>query len=134
MKIIERIEKLMQGKQITQAEFSRRIGVPVSRVANWRRKGSTPSADLISCIAKVLNVDTHYLLTGEQINGKNFTYELTADEADLVDGYRKLNRTWQRVAMGEVYELVAEVEDEDYFSIDETESDDEEETVEEEKE
>ncbi len=123
MKIIERIEKLMQGKQITQAEFSRRIGVPVSRVANWRRKGSTPSADLIPCIAQVLGVDTHYLLTGEQINGKNFTYELTADEADLIDGYRKLNRTWQRVAMGQVYELVAETEEEEYFNIDADESD-----------
>ncbi len=112
MKIIERIEQLMQNKQITQAEFSRRIGVPVSRVANWRRKGSTPSADLIPRIARVLGVDTHYLLTGEQIGGKNLMYELTIDEADLIDGYRKLSRTWQKVAIGEIYELVGDTVEE----------------------
>jgi hypothetical protein len=28
-------------------------------------------------------------LTGEQIGGKNLTYELTSDEADLIDGYRQ---------------------------------------------
>lgn len=112
MKIIERIEKLMQGQQITQAEFSRRIGVPVSRVANWRRKGSTPSADLIPIIATVLGVDTHYLLTGEQLGFKNTNYNLSADEVELIDGYRLLNRVWKKVAMGEVYELVGETVEE----------------------
>ncbi len=127
MKIIERIEVLMQNKQITQAEFSRRIGVPVSRVANWRRKGSTPSADLIPRIARVLGVEPHYLLTGEQIGGKNLTYELTSDEADLIDGYRQLSRTWQKVAMGSVYELVGDtvIEVEDIIEYDSDDYDEE---------
>ncbi|NLN84208.1 MAG: helix-turn-helix transcriptional regulator [Firmicutes bacterium] len=106
MKIIERVEMLMQNKQITQAEFSRRIGVPVSRVANWRRKGSTPSADLIPLIAQVLDVDTHFILTGDQISQKSTNYDLSVDEVELVEGYRCLDKVWQKVALGNVYELV----------------------------
>ena len=47
MIISERIFKIIKEKNITQAEFGKRAGIPTSTISEWKKRKTNPSADKI---------------------------------------------------------------------------------------
>lgn len=45
MIISERIFKIIKEKNITQAEFGKRAGIPTSTISEWKKRKTNPSAD-----------------------------------------------------------------------------------------
>jgi len=73
MIISERIFKIIKEKNITQAEFAKRVGIATSTVSEWKKKKTNPSADKIMDICVALDVTPDELLTGRGIDeGKGF--------------------------------------------------------------
>ncbi len=62
MTISQRIFYIMETKNLKQSDLAKYIGVANSSVSDWKKKGSTPSADKITKISEFLNVPTDYLL------------------------------------------------------------------------
>ena len=62
MTISQRIFKTMEQKNLKQSDLANYIGVANSSVSDWKKKGSTPSADKIVKISEFLNVSVDYLL------------------------------------------------------------------------
>ncbi len=62
MTISQRIFKTMEQKHLKQSDLANYIGVANSSVSDWKKKGSTPSADKIVKISEFLNVSVDYLL------------------------------------------------------------------------
>lgn len=66
MTISERIFKLLEERHMNQHEFSRRSGIPVATVNDWKRKGNIPMADKIMTICRVLEVTPLELLKDDE--------------------------------------------------------------------
>ena len=64
MLISERIFKIIAKKNMTQAEFAKRVGIANSTVSEWKKKKTNPSADKIMDICVVLEVTPERLLSG----------------------------------------------------------------------
>lgn len=78
----DRIKKIRKELDLTQQEFSGKIGSTQNIVANYETGRRNPSASVINNICKTFNINENWLRTGE---GEMFV-ELTEDEeiADLV--------------------------------------------------
>ena len=68
MIISERIFKIIKEKNITQAEFAKRVGIATSTVSEWKKKKTNPSADKIMDICVALDITPDVLLTGRGID------------------------------------------------------------------
>ena len=90
MIISERIFKIIKEKNITQAEFAKRVGIATSTVSEWKKKKTNPSADKIMDICVALDVTPDELLTGRGIDEeKGF--------ADAESKYRMTPVDWQLI-------------------------------------
>ena len=63
-----RIRSLYEQRGLTRAEFARRINAAYNTVWRYERGETKPRMDILMRIAKTLDVDANYLLTG-QIKG-----------------------------------------------------------------
>lgn len=68
MLISERIFKILAEKNMTQAEFAKRVGIAGSTVSEWKKKKTNPSAEKILDICLVLEVTPEQLLSGQGID------------------------------------------------------------------
>lgn len=78
MTISQRIFGIMEEKHLKQSDLANYIGVANSSVSDWKKKGSTPSADKIVKISEFLNVSIDYLL-GRTENQNGITQVNTGD-------------------------------------------------------
>lgn len=56
--------KLIRGK-LTQSEFAKIAGVRKNYISNYETRDINPTADVLCNFAKNLNINIHWLLTGE---------------------------------------------------------------------
>lgn len=68
MIISERIFCVMEQKNITQLELSRRTGIATSNISDWKKKKTNPKADCLLSICDALEITPEQLLTGKGID------------------------------------------------------------------
>lgn len=61
MRIIDRVDELLDKKGLTGKQLAQSIGISPGNVTDWRKDRSKPSADVVAKIAKYLGVSTDYL-------------------------------------------------------------------------
>ncbi len=113
MTISQRVFDLLNKQGRKQNELSEFSGISTSTISAWNKRGTNPSADVISTLADFFNVSTDYLLTGKEKSSP--TVELTADEQELLDLYSDLsieNKARVRERAAVLAELEAPVADE----------------------
>ena len=66
MDIVDRIFLLVDKMYSEQREFASDLGIPASRVSEWRRKKSTSYNKRLPQIATVLGTTVEYLLSGQK--------------------------------------------------------------------
>ena len=85
MIISERIFNVMEQKNITQLELSRRTGIATSNISDWKKKKTNPKADCLLSICDALEITPDQLLTGKGIDPEykdsDMDYEVT--KADI---------------------------------------------------
>ena len=85
MIISERIFYVMEQKNITQLELSRRTGIATSNISDWKKKKTNPKADCLLSICDALDITPEQLLTGKGIDPEykdaDMDYEVT--KADI---------------------------------------------------
>ena len=85
MIISERIFYVMEQKNITQLELSRRTGIATSNISDWKKKKTNPKADCFLSICDALEITPDQLLTGKGIDPEykdaDMDYEVT--KADI---------------------------------------------------
>ena len=81
MIISERIFCVMEQKNITQLELSRRTGIATSNISDWKKKKTNPKADCLLSICDALEITPEQLLTGKGIDPEykdaDMDYEVT---------------------------------------------------------
>ena len=96
MDIVDRIFLLADKLYSEQRNFAADLGIPASRISEWRRRKSASYNKRLPEIAAVLNTSVEYLLTGEErtpadqpANGREEEFvqlfgQLTPDQQELV--------------------------------------------------
>lgn len=82
----ERLESLLESRNISGRDLARRIGVTTGTISGWRN-GAYPSADKAVKIAEVFNTSVEYLITGSERDRKGtFTVPLLDQELSAGHG------------------------------------------------
>ena len=80
MTISERIFKILEEREISQASFCKMTGLSGSTVSDWKTKKTNPSADRIMDICNALDLTPEQLLTGKEID-ENPDVQINNDHA-----------------------------------------------------
>ena len=83
MIISERIFYVMEQKNITQLELSRRTGIATSNISDWKKKKTNPKADCLLSICDALDITPEQLLTGKGIDPEYHIQERRLADAML---------------------------------------------------
>lgn len=88
MIISERIFYVMEQKNITQLELSRRTGIATSNISDWKKKKTNPKADCLLSICDALDITPEQLLTGKGIDPEykdaDMDYEVTRTDIKIL--------------------------------------------------
>ncbi len=87
MKIIDRIELIMEKKKIKQIDLVKKLDIGKTTINSWFNKKIDPKAEYIMGIAELLEVPIEYILTGEEIKQKYYTN----DKQKLIQIYEATN-------------------------------------------
>lgn len=98
MSIHERIRDLRKGKNMSQAELAKEIGVSSGNVGDWERGRAKPGADALISLMNFFKVSADYLLTGKPDPDcckkdieHNDSNKLSEEENDMIAKYRQLD-------------------------------------------
>ena len=122
MIISERIFYVMEQKNITQLELSRRTGIATSNISDWKKKKTNPKADCLLSICDALDITPEQLLTGKGIDPEykdaDMDYEVTRADIKIltamqIDGYSLEAQKTKMKAYCDYneYEIAGEYED-----------------------
>ena len=93
MIISERIFYVMEQKNITQLELSRRTGIATSNISDWKKKKTNPKADCLLSICDALDITPEQLLTGKGIDPEykdaDMDYEVTRADIKILKQIHK---------------------------------------------
>ena len=89
MIISERIFCVMEQKNITQLELSRRTGIATSNISDWKKKKTNPKADCLLSICDALEIySRNSFLTGKGIDPEykdaDMDYEVTRSDIKIL--------------------------------------------------
>lgn len=85
MTVGQRIFYLLEEKNMTQVEFSKKTGIATTTISDWRKKNTNPGSEKIMQICAALDVTPEYLLSGvceDSVRGKNVDYMVIPQGTD----------------------------------------------------
>ena len=68
----QRIQELRKYNKMTGEELGKKLNVAKSTVSLWEGGSRTPNTEMLQSIAKVFDVSTDYLLTGNEPTPKGY--------------------------------------------------------------
>lgn len=99
MTVGQRIFHLLDEKNMTQREFSRRTGIATTTISDWRKKNTNPGSEKILAICAALDVTPECLLSGvceDSVRGRSADYMVIpagTDERLLIELYNDMDWT-----------------------------------------
>lgn len=81
---VDRIDLLLSERNEKRPSFCEKVGILPPQISMWKKRNSIPPADTLLRIAKYLNADPGWLLTGE-----NFYTNTNLTHAEKNEEYRK---------------------------------------------
>ena len=96
MKIYERIFARLEELHMSQTELSKRTGIAVSTISDWRKKQINPQSDKLVPICKALDMSFTDLLCGEDDRKDSMFFDEKDVEAYVIEYFRKSDIRLQR--------------------------------------
>lgn len=91
--LYERILELTNKMSMTGKELGIKLGLKKSPLTDWKNKKSSPTLEQFVKMCEIFAVSPEYLLTGKE------AAELTPEEQQLVDLYRRSNVTGKKLIL-----------------------------------
>lgn len=109
----EKLLILREERNLKQKELAELAGITEATLSRYENGKREPKGEIISRLAKVLNVTTDYLLNDEDCNKKTDTYldintnELFVDQ--LINGYKDKNINLDSLSEEEKAQLIKKI-------------------------
>lgn len=97
MTLGERVLAIMREKGLTQKELADGIGAPPQTISGWSKKNRSPTADYVIPICRFFKITPNELYGYDEIQFDRI--ELTDDEEELLDIFRRLDRRGRRAVL-----------------------------------
>lgn len=81
---MERVERILKEKRLTQKELAEDLGLRRPTLSDWKKNGAVPAGDICLKIADYLNVSVEYLISGKEAG-------LGTEERALLGQWSKLS-------------------------------------------
>ena len=81
----EKLKAARKQNGLSQAALGKLIGVRTQTISNWETGKSEPNLETINKLCEVLNIPLYSLIS------KDVDYQLTLEEAFLINKYRELS-------------------------------------------
>ena len=107
MEINERIFILLEKQGKTAKQLSEYIGVKPSSISAWKTENSYPSSKHMIRISEFFDVSIEFLFTGKIMTTSS---QLSSDETELVNTYKKLDRRGKVRVNNTIYEELARMD------------------------
>ena len=104
MDIVDRIFLLADKLYSEQRNFAADLGIPASRISEWRRRKSTSYNKRLPEVAAVLNTSVEYLLTGEERTPAD--QPATGREEEFVQLFGQLTPDQQELVLAQLKGIV----------------------------
>ena len=82
----EKLKAARKQKGLSQAELGKLLGVQAQTVGRWENGKSKPNLETINKLCEALDVPLRYFINEERVD-----YQLTLEEAFVINKYRELN-------------------------------------------
>ncbi len=110
MTINERIEKRIKERKLTKKQVAQQLHIPYSTFSSYLNLGRDIPAHLIAPLATILWCSAYYLLTGKNAPIENPPIqELSRNEQEMIELYRRLPDREQIIFIGRLQEAVTRV-------------------------
>lgn len=84
---IDRLEKLLKEKHVSQKELAEKIGFRRTTISDWKKNGAIPPTDISLKIADYLGTSVEWLVTGESREAP----ALTDSEREVIENMRDMD-------------------------------------------
>lgn len=82
----EKLKSARKRKGLSQAALGKLLGVQAQTVGRWETGKSKPNLEIINKLCEALDVPLRYFINEERVD-----YQLTLEEAFVINKYRELN-------------------------------------------
>lgn len=82
----EKLKAARKQKGLSQTELGKLLGVQAQTIGRWETGKSEPNLETINKLCEALDVPLRYLINEERVD-----YQLTLEEAFVINKYRELN-------------------------------------------
>ena len=110
MEINERIFYLLDKQDKKAKDLANYIGISASSVSAWKTENSYPSSKYLISISEFFDVSIKFLVTG--VDDKSEEDYLSADENELIETYKQLDRRGQHRVHATIYEEIDRIKEE----------------------
>lgn len=93
MEAYEKIFAKMEELKMSQSELSRRTGIPVTTINDWKMRKNNPKADRLWIVAEALNMTVSELVCDGGEADRQPTVDYSTDEKHLIELYRSIDQS-----------------------------------------
>lgn len=104
MTICERMFDIMEKRGVTAYVLAQKTGLSNSTLSNWRTRNTDPPSKYIVPICEAIGCSVEYLLTGAD-TGETSSLNVTCDELEMLDLYRRMSKRDQLLLLGHLQEI-----------------------------
>lgn len=108
MRIIDRIDKLINERGITSKQLAQEIGVSQGNISDWRKDRSKPSSEVLKRIAEYFNVSIDFLYGYSENQTQKTESRLTSKEIDLLREMRNSDKKHIKALASTIDKLLEE--------------------------
>ena len=91
------LDFLLSQRELTQDNFVKQCGIPLSTFNRWKNKDKLPKAESLIKMSEVLGVSLDFLLKGDRPD--NLTLKIISAYPDIIKVVNKLSRNPEHIQL-----------------------------------
>lgn len=104
---MNKLKELRKQKELSQKEIAEIIGVERNTYGNYEIERSEPSISMLTKLADYFDVSIDYLVgRADELDRVIIEHNITSDERQMLQLYRKLNQNMKSRLIGYTYALI----------------------------
>jgi transcriptional regulator with XRE-family HTH domain len=110
MTVGERLRELREEHGFSQTDVAAGTGFSSVIISNVETGRCGVKTDLLCALSEFFNVSTDYLVGATEKRSRTYVVFESPDEHDLLEGFRKMNKSQKRILLGTMEDILSRKE------------------------